>query len=115
MINSLLTNNIYSTSEQRIGTWINGKPVYRKVIYMGAMPNNSYVEKSTGLDHSKIKLTKLTGVGYFEAAPASGQVAIGDIYSRFQLRNSGIIRLTTTIDYTGYVAYAIIEYIKTTD
>lgn len=36
-VNQLQTqvNNLsdYSTSEQRIGTWIDGKPLYRKVIY----------------------------------------------------------------------------------
>lgn len=29
----------YSTEEQVIGTWINGQPLYRKVINLGQMPN----------------------------------------------------------------------------
>ena len=33
-INSL---NTYSSTEQRIGTWIDGKPIYRKVIDFGAL------------------------------------------------------------------------------
>ena len=29
----------YSTTEQVIGTWIDGKPIYRKVINFGSLPN----------------------------------------------------------------------------
>ena len=31
----------YSTTEQVVGTWINGKPLYRKVVPFGALPNNA--------------------------------------------------------------------------
>ena len=32
---SFKENNTYSTEEQVIGTWIDGKPIYRKVIALG--------------------------------------------------------------------------------
>lgn len=31
----------YSTTEQVIGTWIDGKPLYRKVIQLTTLPNNT--------------------------------------------------------------------------
>ena len=31
----------FSTSEKEIGTWINGKKLYRKTIYFGALPNTT--------------------------------------------------------------------------
>lgn len=31
----------YSTTEQVVGTWIDGKPIYRKTVDCGALPNNS--------------------------------------------------------------------------
>ena len=37
--------NTYSTEEQRIGTWIDGKPLYRKTIEAGNLPNNTYENK----------------------------------------------------------------------
>lgn len=39
--------NAYSTSnEVPIGTWIDGKTIYRKVMYWGAMPNKTSVLKN---------------------------------------------------------------------
>ena len=31
----------YSTVEQRIGTWIDGKPLYQKTVYISSFPNNA--------------------------------------------------------------------------
>ena len=42
--------NDYSTTETRIGTWIDGKPVYRKVINFGALPNATYKNVSHGIE-----------------------------------------------------------------
>ena len=33
--------DIYSTTEQTIGSWINGEPLYRKVITFGALPSSA--------------------------------------------------------------------------
>jgi len=33
--------DIYTTTERRIGTWIDGKPLYSKVINFGALPNKT--------------------------------------------------------------------------
>ena len=32
-------NQIYSTTEQVIGTWIDGKPIYRKVVILSTAPD----------------------------------------------------------------------------
>jgi hypothetical protein len=109
-INGLKT---YSTSEKRIGTWIDGKPIYRKVIELGSLPNNTYKDVSTGLTHSNIRLTKLYGVCY--TSTGDSQTFIGDMYTRFELRANNTIRITTTANYSNYTSYAIIEYTKTTD
>lgn len=38
----LITNSIYSTEEQKIGKWINGESLYRKVLYYsGIIANGS--------------------------------------------------------------------------
>ena len=33
--------DVYSTTEKVIGTWVDGKPLYRKVFKFGAMPNTA--------------------------------------------------------------------------
>lgn len=50
----------YSTSEQRIGTWIDGKPLYRKIISKSMQPNNdNYID--TGLSNVTIVDYKAKG------------------------------------------------------
>ena len=39
----------YSTSEKRIGTWIDGKPLYQKTVVGGAIGSSSAVSVSTGV------------------------------------------------------------------
>lgn len=36
---SFKENNIYSTTETVIGTWVNNKPIYRKTVNTGALPS----------------------------------------------------------------------------
>jgi hypothetical protein len=33
----------YSYSEQKIGTWVDGKPIYSKSFYVSSLPNNNYM------------------------------------------------------------------------
>lgn len=107
-------NEIYTTYEQRIGTWIDGKPIYRKVIALGSLPNNTYKEISTGLINTNISLTKIYGFAY--TSTRDSQVALGDIYTRFEVRSgNNVIRVTTTANYSAYTGYAVLEYTKTTD
>lgn len=44
----------YSTSEQRVGTWTNGKPVYKKTVDTGALPNNTSKRVSHGISNLDI-------------------------------------------------------------
>ena len=37
----LINMGTYSTEEQRVGTWIDGKPIYRKVVDTGTLPNST--------------------------------------------------------------------------
>ena len=43
----------YSTDEQVIGTWIDGKPLYRKVIEMGNMTKENYKIKAHNIKNIK--------------------------------------------------------------
>ena len=53
MLNSTIkANTVYSTEEQEIGTWINGKKLYRR-IYKGILDDKTQTTKfPTGLDTS---------------------------------------------------------------
>lgn len=40
MINQNMINE-YSTKEKIVGKWIDGKPIYRKTIFVSSLPNNA--------------------------------------------------------------------------
>jgi len=47
------TGNDYSTDEQIVGTWIDGKPIYQKTIDCGSFPNNSVKNVAHGISNIK--------------------------------------------------------------
>ena len=103
----------YSIEEQKVGTWIDGRPIYRKVIDLGTLPNNSSKYVETGLIHTNIRVIRLYG----NACNASGsyQSGLNDIYSRLNLVSDNTLGIQTTINFSSFTGYAILEYTKTTD
>jgi len=107
---------IYSNTEREIGVWIDGKPLYEQTIYCSALPDNSSTNLTTpsnlellidayGFCNSK------TLTGYMRPLPfAAG--GTNDI--RIDL-NDGTLRVVTFSNWSGYDAYIIVRYTKSTD
>ena len=113
---------VYSTEEQRIGTWIDGKPLYRKVYSIDSFPNNTTLEVPSRLTNitvrnlygycqNSIQMFPLnnanpTGVEY--------QVQLWYVYS---VNNSPTnhIFIQTVKDRRDYSGCIVLEYTKTTD
>lgn len=114
-INRLQSNKGYSTTEQLTGdTWIDGKPIYRKVINFGALPNNTSKDVAHGI----------TGADYFtdiRGVAVSGSIFIPINFANPLSLTAGIgavvdgsnVQIITGINRTGYSAYVILEYTKT--
>lgn len=127
-INDFSLVNQYSTSEVKTYLkWIDGKPIYRKVIYVSELPNgyNDSGIKSiaTGISNMDFMVNMYgtyTGTGnhYYEKYPINyirRDNSIYDIsteYGYYDGNMSIIIRSTMGSGYKGYV---ILEYTKTTD
>ena len=103
--------NKYSTTEEVIGTWIDGKPLYRKVIQTiisdGGIvlsdANCILVRYEWYAPVNGIKLLKLP-------APNAGNAAL------WQLDNGNIVfNIPGSSDVNGKLATCILEYTKTTD
>ena len=103
--------NKYSTTEEVIGTWIDGKPLYRKVIQTiisdgGIVLSDANCilvryEWQAAID--SVKLLKLP-------APNAGNAAL------WQLDNGNIVfNIPGSSNVNGKLATCIIEYTKTTD
>lgn len=110
----------YGTSEQVIGTWITGKPIYQKTIDFGALPNNA--SKSVAHSISSINLiTNITGIGY--GGTGSGRywwnipyAATGAITDQVMMYvDPTNIYINTKKDMSTSSAYVTIQYTKTTD
>ena len=115
---------VYSTSEQRIGTWIDGKPLYRKVVEF--TPSSSVTPISVDLSNIE-RITKTCGTF---SRKGHQYLAIPFVYSAYdELQPEWTISYNVNIDSNLIEAYCgseilnavggssiiIIEYTKTTD
>lgn len=107
---------IYSTTEKVIGNWINGKPIYRKVVDLGDAPNNTLSTISHGISNIE-SIVNLYGY----ISDGSSYLPIPNVVAssgaRLQLSaNKNAIFLGSSTDRSSFKeCYAIIEYTKTTD
>lgn len=105
----------YSTTEQVIGTWIDGKPLYRKVINIDSLPNNANKNYDTGLTHGTHSIKNFYG------CYTNGQYDLGineysgSNYIRTVIAFALNIQITTNSDKSSYSGFVVIEYTKTTD
>lgn len=109
------TNN-YSTGEIVVGRWIDGKPLYRKVINFGNLPNNTTGTVAHNISNYD-DVIKLYGVAKYDtfrfpipqATNQSSQGTIG------MWLGASTISIRTTTNMSNYTAYVVVEYTKTTD
>lgn len=112
----------YSTSEVKTNkVWIDGKPIYRKVIDCGALPNNN----TKNIPHNIGALSNvisLNGMATFDngnhkqylPAPYVANTLTANDWIYFSADKNSIV-IKTWYDFTGYNFVAIIEYTKPTD
>lgn len=101
---------VYSTREQVIGTWIDGKPIYRTIIPLGNVAKAS--QQIRGVDDLKISLViKQYGIAQMDGADYHwATVADCFVFNS----NSNRISYYNATDATRNV-HIILEYTKTTD
>ena len=117
-IDTLDERGIYSTTEKVVGVWIDGKPLYRKVINFGSLPNNSQKFVNHNISNlgyvSKLEGTaQRTSDGVRFTIPYAGLTATNSISLN---GNATSLYIATGSDRTSIdVCYITIEYTKTTD
>ncbi len=118
------SEEVYSTEEQRIGTWIDGKPLYRKVVEMGNMTKDNYKMKAHNIQN--MKYARIVDVSMQRGNQSSGNFQlfsvgnVGGKYNDTQVGfdtyiDSNCVYVYCNGDRTLFVGTAIIEYTKTTD
>ena len=112
----------YSTTEQVVGTWIDGKPIYRKALSFNNQALNTSVSLNTGINNMKncIKMSMLfndasTGISMSSPLISSDNTSLLEAI----LLNSGAkIGFRGTDQWgatTSRTVLFVIEYTKTTD
>jgi hypothetical protein len=104
----------YSTSEIKIGTWIDGKTLYRKVVNIGALPNSSTKQVAHNISNmgSVVSLRGMVTDGRFFPIP---YCATTNAYAISLFADKTNITVITGSDRSSVTGFAIIEYTKTTD
>lgn len=117
--NAVAENLSYSTTEQKTGgTWIDGKPIYRKIVDCGALPNNT----SKSVAHNISNLGQVVSLRGIASKSTLQIIPLPYVYPPDASYNVGMfvydddIRFETRANVSSYIyTYAIIEYTKTTD
>lgn len=107
-------NEVYSTSEVRIGTWIDGKPLYRKVIAFGELPNTSTKQVAHNISNLD-KIVKLYGFGSDGSSSISiPYISATNISNNIEITaNNSIIWMQTGANRSSFItSYITVEYIK---
>lgn len=111
MIEEVDNTTRYNTTETKIGTWIDGKPIYRKVIFINK--TNSTNIGNLNFDFITIKNFALSsGMFIFSNNRYNSD---NDLVEVFLNKNQKTIEINTGSAWTNYTAYVTLEYTKTTD
>ena len=109
----------YSTEEQRIGTWIDGKPLYQKTYSVFSNSGNFYVV-DTNLINLNYKVIDLHGHGYDSNNNYSFPYADGVYTVGCYLNNTtGVVYIRAlsgeSVSKDFHVDFITIKYTKLTD
>lgn len=114
--NPIAISHNYSTTEQIIGYWIDGKPLYRKVINFGNLPNAT--SKSVAHNISNLKrVIKMQGYAYSSQSGFDIPIPYTSNGYLISLRcDDTYVVVTPMTDQTSFdECYITLEYTKTTD
>ena len=108
--------NTYSTDEIEIGKYIDGKPLYRKVINIGNLPNSATKDVPHGIENLSAVITmkgyasdtnQILPISFTHASAIASQIQI--------YISEDNLKIVTSIDRSAATGYVILEYTKTTD
>lgn len=102
----------YSTSEVKTNkVWVDGKPIYRKIIDVGYLPNNTTKVVDAGL--TGVVIVQMYGIARNSSnATLTIPEANGGNSIRLVYNASNQVEIGTTYDRSSFYGYVILEYTK---
>ena len=106
----------YSTSEQDTGCkWIDGKPIYKKTVSLGALPNATTKNVAHGISSLGI-MVDMRGVAFYSNGVQLPLPFVSTAQTAVSLNaTSTDIVITAAGDRSSSSGYATLLYTKTTD
>ncbi len=112
-IKKLEDYEVYSTDEKEIGTWIDGKPIYRKVIHTGIINSSQGFVMPHGIENID-KIIYMYGFAYTNSGVYCPLPRVGvDTSVTIQLgvnKSDIIMSLGSNVAFDD--SYLVLEYIK---
>lgn len=111
-------NEVYSTNEVRIGTWIDGKPIYRKVFTFTTPSDGTATNVANITDlHIDNLINDFFSIKYVGNITTSSNNSNAIMFIRLNYGGSNDFLVMSILNSSYYSkdAFAIIEYTKTTD
>lgn len=111
-----VNNNVFSFEETRIGTWVDGKPLYRKMIYFGALPNNAVKSVPVNVENIDIAYVNIghsyytNGTTVYDSFIMAGAILMVRIN-----KSTNTAEIQTGVNLASFFAIVCAEYTKTTD
>lgn len=119
-VQGIINGEKYSTTEVKTNkTWIDGKPIYRKVINIGYLPNknakltNHNISNIDKIIYQYAIASDSNGLTY--SIPHVASPNMGNSMTMALRSNKEWVQINCSSDMTSYTAYFILEYTKTTD
>lgn len=111
------SGNIYSSDEQKIGKWIDGKPIYQKIVQFEIGDNsNKFVPYNiSNVDNIWIDESASYIMGDSETLPLNWYYSASDWCRVWANKNSGEIRFRSPSTLGARICYVCLRYTKTTD
>lgn len=104
---------VYSTTETIVGTWIDGKPIYRKAGFKSGNVDNVIIDSTLTMSYIQNIVDAGGSVTVFDAMVPVGGYADSNARSSLISKSNGLMYGTS--DGTPHDLYWWIEYTKTTD
>ena len=111
-------NNTYSTNEQVVGTWIDGKPIYRKVIQTPGPTEVGVIKSIDITDLNAETVVRLDGRYFWDSTKSNTSILSTNAngYSYLAVSGGNSISMNLSIpNWIGAQATIFFEYTKTTD
>lgn len=119
-VDALEKSNEYSFEEKVIGSWLDGKPLYRKMINFGELPVNSEKEITHNIENIKHSHINIGESFWFDSNSGYSGACNSFVFSNYielistATRNRIIIK-TNNANASAFSAIVCLEYTKTTD